>query len=86
MRLKRGRPVSRYGTLGLFKADKVPEIESIIVEKPGVEPGYGAIGIGEITSIPTAPAIVGAYYKLQGELQDENLIHNTPYEKEKAAK
>ena len=45
--IKRGRPVSRYGTLGLFKADKVPEIESIIVEKPGVEPGYGAIGIGD---------------------------------------
>ena len=36
--IKEGRPVSRYGTLGLFKADKVPEIESIIVEKPGVEP------------------------------------------------
>ena len=33
--IKEGRPVSRYGTLGLFKADKVPEIESIIVEKPG---------------------------------------------------
>lgn len=83
--IKEGRPVSRYGTLGLFKADKVPEIESIIVEKPGVEPGYGAIGIGEITSIPTAPAIVGAYYKLQGELQTKLPIHNTPYEKKKKA-
>lgn len=83
--IKEGRPVSRYGTLGLFKADKVPEIESIIVEKPGVEPGYGAIGIGEITSIPTAPAIVGAYYKLQGEFQTKLPIHNTPYEKKKKA-
>ena len=47
-----------------FRADKAPEIESIIVEKPGVDVAYGAIGIGEITSIPTAPAIAGAYYCL----------------------
>ena len=55
--IKEGRPVSRFGTLGLFRADKVSHIESMIIEKTGVEPGYGAIGIGEITSIPTAPVI-----------------------------
>ena len=58
--IKDGYPVSRYGTLGLFKADKTPDVEPIIVEKPGVDVGYGAIGIGEITSIPTAPAVAGA--------------------------
>ena len=52
--INEGRPVTRFGTLGLFKADKVPDVESIIVEKPGIEYAYGAIGIGEITSIPTA--------------------------------
>ncbi|HAX50917.1 MAG TPA: hypothetical protein DCX82_03090, partial [Lachnospiraceae bacterium] len=52
--IKDGYPVSRFGTLGLFRADKVPELDPIIIEKPGVEVGYGAIGIGEITSIPTA--------------------------------
>ena len=81
--IKEGRPVSRFGTLGLFRADKVPEIQSLIVEKPGVEPGYGAIGIGEITSIPTAPAITGAYYRLTGEFQTKLPLHGTPYEKKK---
>ena len=81
--LQEGRPVSRFGTLGLFKADKVPDVEAVIVEKPGIEYAYGAIGIGEITSIPTAPAIAAAYYKLQGEFQTKLQLKNTPYEKKK---
>jgi aldehyde oxidoreductase len=81
--IKDGYPVSRFGTLGLFRADKVPELESIIIEKPGLDVGYGAIGIGEITSIPTAPAIAGAYYKLSGEFQTILPLHSTPYSKKK---
>lgn len=81
--LNGGYPVSRFGTLGLFKADKTPEVEPVIVEKPGVEVGYGAIGIGEITSIPTAPAVAGAYYKWNGEFQTKLPLHNTPYERKK---
>ena len=83
--IKDGYPVSRYGTLGLFKADKTPEVEPIIIEKPGVEVGYGAIGIGEITSIPTAPAVAGAYYKWSGEFQTKLPLVNTPYERKKKA-
>lgn len=81
--IKDGYPVSRFGTLGLFKADKVPKLTSIIVEKPGLDVAYGAIGIGEITSIPTAPAIAGAYYKLNGEFQTTLPLKGTPYEKKK---
>ncbi len=81
--LKDGRPLSKYGTLGLFKADKVPDVEPIIVEKPGVDVGYGAIGIGEITSIPTAPAVAGAYYKWNGQFQTKLPLVNTPYERKK---
>lgn len=81
--IKDGYPVSRFGTLGLFKADKVPELESIIIEKPGIDVGYGAIGIGEITSIPTAPAIAGAYYKLNGEFETKLPLKGTPYSKKK---
>lgn len=83
--IKDGYPVSRYGTLGLFKADKTPEVEPIIVEKPGVDVGYGAIGIGEITSIPTAPAVAGAYYKWNGDFQTKLPLVNTPYERKKKA-
>lgn len=83
--IKDGYPVSRYGTLGLFKADKTPDVEPVIVEKPGVDVGYGAIGIGEITSIPTAPAVAGAYYKWNGEFQTKLPLVNTPYERKKKA-
>ena len=77
-------PTAKFGTLGLFRADKAPEIESIIVEKPGVDVAFGAIGIGEITSIPTAPAIAGAYYKWNGQFQTALPLEGTPYAKKKA--
>ena len=75
------KPTARFGTLGLFKANTVPKIEAVIVEKPGVEQGYGAIGIGEITSIPTAPAIAEAYYRLDGKERSELPLADTPYAK-----
>ena len=72
-------PKAKYGTLGLFKADKAPEVDAIIVEKPGVDVAFGAIGIGEITSIPTAPAITGAYYAWNGDFQTSLPLQGTPY-------
>jgi CO/xanthine dehydrogenase Mo-binding subunit len=74
-------PTARMGTLGLMRADNAPEVESIIVEKPGVDVAYGAIGIGEITAIPTAPAIAGAYYKLMGKFPNSLPLQGTPYSK-----
>lgn len=79
--LENGVPKAKYGTLGLFRANKVPEVESIIIEKPGIDVAYGAIGIGEITSIPTAPAIQAAYYKYDGEFRTTLPMENTPYAK-----
>ncbi len=79
--LKQGVPGAKYGTLGLFRANKVPEVESIIIEKPGISEAYGAIGIGEITSIPTAPAVQGAYYRRDGEFRTSLPLANTPYAK-----
>ena len=72
-------PKVKFGTLGLFRADKTPDVESIIIEKEGVPYGYGATGIGEISSIPTAPAVALAYYKFNGEFQTELPLKNTPY-------
>ena len=43
--------------------------------------GGGAIGIGEITSIPTAPAIADAYYRYDGEFRTSLPLKNTPYTK-----
>ena len=77
--LKDCKPTAKYGTLGLPKANKIPEVESIIVEKAGLDVACGAIGIGEITSIPTAPAIAGAYYRLDGEFRTSLPLAGTPY-------
>ena len=78
------KPTAKFGTLGLFKADQIPpEIKAIVVEKPGLDLANGAIGIGEITSIPTAPAIAEAYYQLDGRRRFTLPLENTPYSKKK---
>ena len=76
-------PTAKYGTLGLFRADKAPEVETVIIEKQGVDVAFGAIGIGEITSIPTAPAVAGAYYKQNHIFETELPLKNTPYARKK---
>ena len=73
------KPTAKYGTLGLFRANQIPEITPIIVEKQGLNVACGAIGIGEITSIPTAPAIADAYYRYDGHLRTSLPLENTPY-------
>ncbi len=75
------KPIEKYGSLGLFRAHEVPEIKAIVVEKPGLNVAGGAIGIGEITSIPTAPAITEAYYQRDGQRRYSLPISGTPYEK-----
>lgn len=81
--LDHGRPLAKFGTLGLFRADKTPPVESIIVERNQDPLAYGAVGIGEITSIPTAPAVQGAYYRLDGRFRTSLPLSDTPYSKKK---
>ena len=75
------KPIDKYGKLGLFRAHEVPDIEAIVIDKPGLDKACGAIGIGEITSIPTAPAIADAYFRLDGERRDRLPLAHTPYER-----
>lgn len=77
------KPTAKYGTLGLMRADKAPDVEAIAIEKEGVDVAYGAIGVGEITSIPTAPAVAGAYYKWNGKFQTAIPLEGTPYSRKK---
>ena len=60
------KPIQKYGSLRLFRSHEVPKIKAIVVDKPGLKVACGAIGIGEITSIPTAPAIADAYFRYDG--------------------
>jgi selenium-dependent xanthine dehydrogenase len=77
------RPTAKYGTLGLFRAPDVPPVKAIVVDKPGLKMANGAIGIGEITSIPTAPAIADAYFRLDGERRFSLPLDGTPYDRKK---
>ena len=77
-------PKSKYGTLGLMRATDIPEIEAIYVEKEellGV--AYGSKGIGEIATIPTAPAVQNAYYKRDGKLRPKLPMDDTYYTNKK---
>jgi hypothetical protein len=43
-----------------------PEIASFIIEDPAADGPYGAKGVGEISSIPTTPAITNAIFEACG--------------------
>ena len=75
------KPVEKYGSIGLIRAHEIPKIDAIVIDKPGLNVACGAIGIGEITSIPTAPAITDAYYRYDGSRRYVLPIDNTPYER-----
>ena len=77
------KPTAKYGTLGLFKANQIPDIKAIVVEKPGLDVACGAIGIGEITSIPTAPAVADAYFRFDGVRRYQLPLEGTPYSRKK---
>ncbi len=57
----------KYRTLGLPKINDLPEIEVFGVESDDPEGPFGAKGVGEIGSIPTAPAIANAFCHFDGK-------------------
>ena len=76
------KPIEKYGELGLFRAHEIPPtIKAIVVDKPGLKVACGAIGTGELTAIPTAPALADAYFRLDGERRFSLPLSNTPYER-----
>ncbi|MFV0465503.1 MAG: selenium-dependent xanthine dehydrogenase [Lachnospiraceae bacterium] len=81
MKIQGGKVTATYGTLGLLRATDVPRIETIIIEKNDSEIAYGAKGVGEITLIPTAPALACAYYKRDGIFRTKLPLEHTPYRK-----
>ena len=77
-------PQAKYGTLGLMRADQIPDIHAIYVEKEELlDVAYGAKGIGEIATIPTAPAVQGAYYAMDHKLRTKLPMEDTFYSKKK---
>jgi len=82
--VENGHPKAKYGTLGLLRATDVPEMDVIFVKREDRLPAaHGAKGVGELATIPTAPAIQGAYYKLDGVFRQKLPMEDTYYRKKK---
>ena len=79
--LNKGVPQVRYGTLGLLRSTDMPVIESIIIEKNPSPLACGAKGVGEISTIPTAPAVAAAYYRYDGQRRFALPLAGTAYKK-----
>jgi len=82
--LENGYPKAKYGTLGLTRATEAPEMEIIFTKREDKLPAaHGAKGVGELATIPTAPAISGAYYKFDGTFRQKLPLENTYYRRNK---
>lgn len=75
-------PQAKFATLGLMLSHQIPEIHALYVEKAKLlDVAYGAKGIGEIATIPTAPAVQGAYYAFDRVLRTKLPMEDTYYTK-----
>ncbi|MCL2368343.1 MAG: selenium-dependent xanthine dehydrogenase [Oscillospiraceae bacterium] len=80
--VKDGYPQAVYARLGLFRSTDMPAVDIIFVDGPGrLEAAYGTKGVGELATIPTAPAVQGAYYKLDKVFRQKLPMENTKYRK-----
>ena len=82
-RVRNGAPAVTYGTIGLLRSTQTPEVECRILEKNPAELAYGAKGVGEIVSIPTAPAIACAYWQRDGKFRTSLPLKDTPYSRQR---
>ncbi len=53
-------------SLGVLRPKDIPEIEVVLVEAPQPRSPYGVKGVGEIGLVPTAGAVAGAFYEVDG--------------------
>jgi aldehyde oxidoreductase len=86
-------PTAKFSQLGLLRSTDVPAITTIIVRKSGdgsaIDGGvsgaaYGAKGIGEISTIPTAAAVAGAYFAVDGKRRTTLPLEGTPYARDQS--
>ena len=84
LKLVDGVPTAKLGTLGIWRANDMPEIERHILERKADGVAYGAKGVGEIVLVPPAPAIALAYERFDGKKRNSLPLEDTPYRKKKA--
>jgi len=78
--LEKGIPKTRFGALGLLRSSDMPEVEVILIGKNTKPLAYGAKGVGEIATIPTAPAVASAYHRYDGKVRFSLPLADTPYQ------
>ena len=75
-------PQAKIGTLGLLRADSMPNMSVKFVSSDELlSVAYGAKGVGEISAIPTAPAVAAAYFNRDGIMRTKLPLENTAYRK-----
>ncbi|MBC9785114.1 selenium-dependent xanthine dehydrogenase [Heliobacterium chlorum] len=79
--LKQGVPQVKFGTLGLFRSTDMPEVETLLIEKNPSPLAFGAKGVGEIATIPVAPAVASAYFRFDKQLRFSLPLKGTAYDK-----
>ena len=82
---KDGYPISKFGRIGLMRADEAPELQVILCrpkDEDKLPYSLGAKGCGELCMIPTAPACALAYYKYDGKFRQSLPLSDTPYRKD----
>ena len=80
--MRDGYPTASYGKLGLWRATDVPPIQVMLVQQGGeAQYAFGAKGVGEITTIPTAPATAHACMRVDGKLRNSLPLADTAYRK-----
>ncbi len=79
-----GVPDQKLAQLGLVKANQMPPVETIFVNRGTYDdPAYGAKGIGEIVCCLVAPAAQEAYYLFDGEWRTKLPLEGTFYRPKK---
>ncbi len=79
-----GYPQATYGKLGLWRATDAPPIQVHLIQKGlPTQNAFGAKGVGEITTIPTAPAAALACRRVDGVFRTRLPLHDTAYRKPK---
>ena len=65
--VKKGKPKSKlFKRCGMPDIHQIPELVTLMVEDPEIEGPFGAKGVGEVSTIPTAPAIINAIHDACG--------------------
>ncbi len=78
--LKECIPMVKMGTLGLLRSISMPKMSvKFVSSEELLSVAYGAKGVGEISAIPTAPAVAAAYYNRDGIMRTKLPLENTAY-------